>query len=943
MREPEKRGTGETGNRGNGEKPSTPVKIIPIDQPFLKVLAEYCVDKFRDQIPDLSRVLVVFPNQRSKFYFRRYLLDASGRPALIPPILRTIEELFDFGFESRGGKRGTLLHRLERNFILKQTVDKLKVDFWQDLPFLKFIGVGDRVLQFFNELAEERLTLAGIQALKDVEHYPEKYVAEELEIFGRIQNDYRSRLRELGVQDDADLYDLIDKEFDPRVLDGYGSVIIAGLAATTRIVNRVLAAILDHASAEIVLHSASPADLAGMTDTEKPFYLHYKLLDRLGIDARSCAVIPTAGIPAPAVFHIRGLPTEAQQTFYLRGVLTEATRRYEPHRVAVVLPDEGMVQTVVEALRELGIEHNLSLGFKFSGSLIHSFLRLFYETALSRGHYREFFRLINHPLIKNCRVDIELPLRPLVYGLQRYMIEHRMNYIQLIPTGPGEFEPLVRRIRDALEKANRETFFPDYLAGLVETLNIFLSGNAGLLKSHGAEVSEFIERWNGLGRLRLPENSLEPGLKMLEFALNALENATFHQSGDPMRGVQVIGYLEARNLDFDCLIMPSLNEGVFPGPSEKDLFINQAVRRRVGLPYDQERDNLALFYFTELTAGKKEIFLTYLNEPGQDVRSRFIDLVAEDRGLPTDETQVFLDRAAVSVPPRSGEKDEHLLDLLDQKIRRDGLSPSALKDYRLCPYRFYLRYLAGIREPDEIVEEPDARAWGQAIHLALERFYREDYPRGFTERERDRARLVLGDKLEACLREVLCAEPHPVAFLDLPLYKRRLDAFLDNELGRFRAGFRVDPKKLEKWIYFHVSVAGRRIRLRGSIDRVDYLGDKPYIIDYKTGAKPRAKDYLIGEDFLEFQLPFYALCLTEGDYEKVAGLGFYIIGREVEVIDIGADADLLNYLKEFESRILKPVIAEILDPAQKFEPVKEKATCRYCSYAGICGVTQWQR
>jgi len=934
-REPEK--------RGNGEKPNTPVKIIPIDQPFLRVLAEYCVEKFRDQIPDLSGILVVFPNQRSKFYFRRYLLEASGRPALIPPVLKTIEELFDLFYESRGGKRGALLQRLEQNFILKQTVDSLKVELWQNLPFMKFIGVGDRVLQFFNELAEERVTLDEIQALKDVEHYPEKYVVEELEIFGRIQNAYRGRLRELGVEDDADLYDLIDKEFDPRVLDGYRSVIFGGFAATTRIVDRILAAILNHADAEIILHSALPAELAGMTDTEKPFYLHHKLLSSLGIDVRSCAVIPAAGSPAPAVFHVHGLGTEAQQTFYLRGVLAEAVRRYEPHRVCVVLPDEGMVQTVVEALRELGIEYNLSLGFKFSGSLLHSFLRLLYGAALSRSHFREFFRLINHPLVKNCRVDIELPLRPLVYGLQRYMTENRMNYIKMLPAGPAEFEPLVCRIREALDKANQESSFPYYLAGIVETLNVFLAGNQGLLKSHGAEISEFIDRWNGLARLRLPDGSLEPGLKMLEFALNVLENATFHQSGDPMRGVQVIGYLEARNLDFDCLILPSLNEGVFPSPSEKDLFINQAVRRRVGLPYDQERDNLALFYFTEMTAGKKEIFLTYLNEPGQDVRSRFIDLVCEDRGLPTDETPVFLDRAAVAVPPRSGEKDEYLLDLLDQRIRRDGLSPSALKDYRLCPYRFYLRYLAGIREPDEIAEEPDARAWGQAIHLALERFYREDYPRGFTERERDRARLVLGDKLEACLREVLCSQPHPVAFLDLPLYKRRLDEFLDNELGRFRAGFHVDPRKLEKWIYFHVTVEGRRIRLRGSIDRVDNFADKPYIIDYKTGARPKAKDYLIGEDFLEFQLPFYALCLTEGDYKKVAGLGFYVIGREVEVIDIGADADLLNYLQEFESRILKPVIAEILDPRQKFEPVKEKATCRYCPYAGICGVTQWQR
>jgi ATP-dependent helicase/nuclease subunit B len=930
-------------NRSNGEHTETPVKIIPIDQPFLRVLAGYCAEKFREQLPDLSRVLVVFPNQRSKFYFRRYLLEAAGRPALIPPVLKTIEELFALGYESRGGKRGAMLQRLERNFILKQTVDSLKVHFWQDLPFLKFIAVGDRVLQFFNELAEERVTLAEIQALKDEEHYPEKYVAEELAIFGRIQEAYRLRLAELGVQDDADLYDLIDREFDPGILASYSAVLIAGLAATTRIENRVLASLLKNLPAEIVLHSAMPEDLAAMTDTEKPFYLHRKLLDCLKVDPGTCATINATRSPPAPVFHVRGLPSEAQQTIYLRGVLAEAVRRHEPHRVAVVLPDEGMAHTVIEALRDLGIEHNLSLGFKFSGSLIHSFLRLLHDTARSGGHYREFFRLIDHPFVKNCRVDIDLPLRSLVYGLQRHMIENRLNYLRFLPEGPGEFEPLVRRIREALDAVQRDAFFPDYLAGIAGMLEAFINGNQGLLKTHGAEISEFIERWNGLARLRLPQGGLEPGLKMLEFALNVLANETYHRSGDPMRGVQVIGYLEARNLDFDCLIMPALNEGVFPPPSEKDLFVNQAVRRRVGLPYDQERDNLALFYFTELTAGKKEIFLTYLNNPGQDVRSRYIDLAAEEGGPQTDESQLLLDRAAVSVPPRGGEKDDRLLELLDQKIRRDGLSPSSLKDFRLCPYRFYLRYLAGIREPDGIVEEPDARAWGKAIHLALERFYREDYPRGFTERERDHARLVLGERLESCLREALCRQPHPAAFLDLPIYKRRLDHFLDRELVRFRTGFRIDPRKLEKWIYFHVTVAGRRIRLRGSIDRIDYQEDRPYIIDYKTGAKPRAKEYTIGGDFLEFQLPFYALCLTEGDHEKIAGLAFYVIGREIEIIEPGLETGLPKYLAEFEAQILKPVIAEILDPGQRFEPVKEKATCRNCPYAAICGVSSWQK
>jgi len=918
-------------------------KIIPIDQPFLKILAEYCVEKFRDQIPDLSRILVVFPNQRSKFYFRRYLLEAASRPALIPPTLKTIEELFGSIYESLGGKRGSLAQHLERNFILKEAVDSLKVEFWQDLPFLRFIAVGDRVLQFFNELAEERVSLTAIRALKDEEHYPEKFIAGELDIFGRIQDNYRHRLKELGVQDDTDRYDLIDEKFDARILDHYRFLIIAGLAATTTITNRILTAILKNLPSELVLHSAPAGELAGMTGTEHPFYLHRKLLAALEVPAVAAQIIGSSGPVPPAVIHIRGLPTEAQQTLYLRGVLAEAVRRYEPHRVGVVLVDEGIVHTVTEVLEDLGVDYNLSLGFKFSRSLLFSFLRLLHDAIAADGHYREFFRLINHPLIKNGRVDIALPLRPLVYGLQRFMTERRMNYFKPGPCGQPEFEPLVHWIRHAWEAARRESSWAEYLAGLTDLLNLLVNRNEGLLKNRAFEITEFFNQLDDLAKLRLPENGLEPGLKMLEFVLKALENAAYHPAGDSMKGVQVIGYLEARNLDFDCLVLPSLNEGVFPRPSEKDLFINQPVRCRVGLPYDRERDNLALFYFTEMTAGKKEIFLSYLGAADRDIRSRFVDLLAQDRGLPADETPIRLGRQAVTCPARLGVKDNDLLDLLDRKIRKDGISPSALKDYKRCPYLFYLRYLAGIREPEAIVEEPDAMTWGKAIHVALERFYREDYPNGFGERDRERARLVLGDRLEQALREVLSLKPKAVAFIDFPIYKRRLDEFLENELARFKAGFRIDPRKLERWIYYHITVGGRRVRLRGAIDRVDYLADQPYIIDYKTGVKPRPKDYLIGDDFREFQLPFYALCLTEGKYDRIAGLAFYSISREVEVIEINADAVIPDYLREFETRILKPVIAEILDPDQKFEPVRERATCRYCSYAGLCGVTPWRR
>ncbi len=916
---------------------SSQIKIIPIERPFLIDLAHYVIEKFKSDLPDLSQILVVLPNQRGKLYFRRHLIEASQRPALIPPSMRTIDELLDDIYEYRGGRRGTRLQGLERNFILKQVIDDLKVDFWHELPFLKFVGIGDRLLHFFNELAKERVTLEEVAARNETEHYPERFVANELEIYRKIHERYRRRLQELGVQDEIDRCDQLDTAFDPGCLATYKHVILAGLAATTRIENRVLGKILANAPAELVLHSGRGQDLAGEADLGNPYYPHQKIIQSLGVKAEGLETIRYGVTPPLPAIRIRGLPTESQQTIYLRSVLAEAGRRWEPHRIAVVLADESMAHTVTEVLDGLGLEYNLSLGYPFPRGLPYSLLRLLAASLASHHHYRDFFRLINHPFIKTGQGPLGTPLRPLVYDLQTFMIDNRMNHFEPAAIPPGRFDPLLATLSRQIEAVEQYQPLPEYAAGLAEMINALLAGNDLMLDRHGPEISEFFEHLANLSRLRLPEGSPEPGRPTLEFILAALEHAVYRHQGDPMRGIQVIGYLEARNLDFDCLIIPHLNEGVFPARSDKDLFLNHGLRQRLGLPFGKERDNLSLYYFTELVSGKRELHLTYLAANDQDVRSRFLELIMEERSLTADERPLVLTRTAVPSHQPAGIKDKAALDLLEDKIRRDGLSPTALKEYKICPYQFYLKYICGIREPETIIEEPDAAVWGKAIHLALERFYRDEYPHGFNERDLERAKLVLATGLETALRETLARRIRGAVYIELPIYQRRLERFLEQELERFKAGFRIDARKQEKWINYHITVAGRRIRLKGSIDRVDYLGEKQYIIDYKSGRKPRSREYLIGDDFREFQLPFYALCLTEGHYERIAGLAFYAIGSEIELLDIGSETDLATYLRDFEERMLKPTVAEILDPQRSFAASGDKAACRYCAFTPLCG------
>jgi len=910
------------------------VKIIPIEQPFLRVLAHYIADKFKNDSPNFSNILLIFPSQRNKFYFRRYLLEVSGSKGIIPPTMKTIGEFMQDIYESVGGKRGMLLNRIERNFILKQVIDSLKIEFWRDLSFMKFISVGNRLLGFFDELSKERVTLDEIEAKVISGHYPEKYVKDELPIIKRIHNKYRETLAEQGYQDDILKYNSIFTQFDYKTLGNYSYICIAGLVATTSVENRIIKEILENLFAELIIHSAAK-DIMKMQDTGSPFYLHFKLLKALGIEASDDLDVIDGVKIHSTVCHIRKTETESQQAFYINRLLKKVKTIYDPHRIAIILTDESMVYSVIETLRACGFEYNVSAGFPFSQSILYSFLNQLKLVIESKFHYEEFFAFIKHPLFKNAVVESK-ELRPLIYRLENYMVTVKLNFFDPVARYEDDFKPLIILIRKCVDAITCDLPLDKYIDKIIEMLNTFLVYNQEFIKTGSRSINDFFDQIHNLSRLRIREMSIGGGVEMLNFILRILKDATYNLRGEPMKGVQVIGFLEARNLDFDCIILSSMNEGIFPKRSEKDLFINQRVRREIGLPYDKERENLYHYYFTEMTKGKKEVFISYLQEEKRDIRSRFIDFLSE-QGVAVDESKTRLEDTAIRIVKRGVEKDPNTMAYLFNMAAGKGLSPTSLKDFRECPYRFYLKYILNIREPNEIVEEAGPLEWGRIIHQSLNNFYRYDYPGGIHESDMEKAKEALYKRLDDAVKSELAQRPKGLTFLDLTLYKKRMSRFLQHEIQRFKAGFTIDRERLEKRVVYGMNLGNRQVNLHGYIDRVDIIDSKYYILDYKSSMPARNK-YQIGEDFTEFQLPLYGLAVSKEKFESVAGLAYYILSNKVEIKALVEEIEVVNYLKDFKEQILIPTIKDLLDASTDFYQTEDKDACTFCSYVDLCGV-----
>uniref|UniRef100_A0A7C4TER7 PD-(D/E)XK nuclease family protein n=1 Tax=candidate division WOR-3 bacterium TaxID=2052148 RepID=A0A7C4TER7_UNCW3 len=920
------------------------VKIILIEQPFLRILAQYYIEKFTNYIPDFSRTLFIFPSERNKFYFRRYLLEVVNKKGIIPPEMFTIEELTNFIYEKSGGEKGLMLNNTERNFILKKTIDELKIQFLPDLPFLKFIAIGDRLLNFFDELAQEGVELDEIEEKSIELHFPERYVKNELLILNLVFKRYQKNLLELGYRDPIDKFKRLYEGYDPNIFSDFDYICIAGLIAPTKLEMRIIKNMFTDLNTELILHSGHPKEVSLSKEPDKRFYLHYKFLNYLGLDITKIETIGNSPSAKP-VIHIKSLDTFTKQTFYLDEVISQAIKRYqEPHRIGVILTDESILFPVVEILNVRNIEYNLSAGLPFVNLLFYSFLEHLLNTLKNNNHYSEFFVFIQHPLIKNAVIN-DVQFRPLIYRMMEMMREKKINYfefpnneIQLKLDGmESEFQVFINFLKRCFNTVQAKLKLSEYIDNLLTLLNDLLSYNQGLIKMDYPGLKEFFDELHNLGQLRIKEDGIQPGIEMLEFIMTILKSSKYHIQGKPLRGVQIIGVLEARNLDFDCVILPSFNEGIFPRKSEKDMFLNPALRKELGLPTSQERDNLYYYYFTQLINGKKEVYISYIEEEEKDIPSRFISILEIDGYHPDKSRHDFI-QSSLKIVKREIKKEKNLMEELLNRITRKGLSPDALKKYRTCPYKFYLSYLIGIKEIKAIPEEFDPLLWGDLFHSVVSEFYRDYYPSGFTDDEIEEAferfKKILHYKIDS--EKYLSSKPKPVTYFDLEIYTKYIKKFLENEAKRFADGFRPVTKNLEKKITRSIELEKRSILIMGYVDRIDVKDEEYYIIDYKTGTMPRKRDWVIGEDFIEFQLPLYALIFS-GEDNKIGGLMYYKIGREIEIYTICEKSEVTEYLNRFKDEILIPTIKEIIDPNIPFSPTNVRGACRYCDYSKLCG------
>ncbi|HBX87405.1 MAG TPA: PD-(D/E)XK nuclease family protein [Marinilabiliaceae bacterium] len=434
-------------------------------------------------------------------------------------------------------------------------------------------------------------------------------------------------------------------------------------------------------------------------------------------------------------------------------------------------------------------------------------------------------------------------------------------------------------------------------------------------------------------------------------------------NGEPLRGLQLMGLLETRVLDFENLIIIGMNEGVFPKTSPPNSFIPFNLRKGFDLPVIDNQDAIFAYYFYRLIHRAKRIKLVYTTtktatEEGE--MSRFLQqLFYEYPGNLRIETPL----QKVNVPREPeifASKTEAVMEKL-KKYREPGnssLSPSALSHYIECSLRFYYSYIAGIKEPEAISEDLDPRVFGNLFHSIVEKIYSSFI--GKTVEAADlESWLAKKDKIKEVMNSIF-EESIPFIrnksgeFSDLQGKNSLVYEILFRYIVRFlECEKQITPFKLlaleEKVRMTHRLTKNLTVNLGGTIDRTDERDGLIRIIDYKTGKS--AKDFKAVPDLFSqnkhsdlkaiFQTLLYGLIKSDNtgsDNIQPGVIAVRELFMENYEINISLNKSPLRFsiVKEEFIGQLNEVLTELFDPEIPFMQTENKKNCVYCAFNKHC-------
>jgi len=568
---------------------------------------------------------------------------------------------------------------------------------------------------------------------------------------------------------------------------------------------------------------------------------------------------------------IIGAPKNISQIKYAGEILTNMKDTTNNFRnTAFVLADENLLAPTLNSLPKEVENVNITMGYELKSipmaNLFEILFRLHFNKKLNSFYYKTVLSLLNHNQIKNLFKDTDL-LEKLRSKILAYNITHisKSDLSKLSEENLKEFE-LISFLFDNWD---------DNVNLAIDNCIVLISLLQEKTRINQLE-KEYTYRFYTIFQQLLNLNTTYgyiTNIKTLNlFYKQLLQNEKLSFKGEPLTGLQIMGMLETRVLDFKNLIITSVNEGILPLSKSDNSFIPFDIKKEVGLPTYQEKDAIFSYHFFRLLQRAENIYLIYNTESdtyGSGEQSRFLTQLEI---LKENEIDKFVVSPKVSKTRNELKllpKNEILVNNLKQ-LAEKGFSPTSLTTYILNPFEFYKQKILKIREIEEVEETVAANTLGTIIHKTLEALYIPYKGVYLTEDALKMMKTKVSDEVKKWF-----VKEYGTKFnsgKNLLIYKvahQFVDNFLTQELLSIRQGKQIKILALEHDLETDISIEGLDfpIRLIGQADRIDEIDGVTRIIDYKTGkviqSQLNIKDWdILTSDYKyskSFQVLFYAL------------------------------------------------------------------------------------
>lgn len=952
---------------------------------FLKQVAH---DLYNKTEGNFTKVAIVFPNKRASLFFNEYLAQESDRPIWSPTYV-SISELFRQSSDLSIADPIKLVCDLYKVF-QKATGSKETLDdfyFWGEMLIADFDDADKNMadthalfsnLKDLNELMDnyDFLEEGQKEALSQFFHNFSINQVTELKqrfisiwnVLGDIYAEYKALLESQSIAYEGMLYRQVIEQLDVEVLP-YNKYIFVGF----NVLNKVEHTLFKK------LNEAGKAMFYWDYDT---FYLNKTPHEAGEFIRRNLRDFPSE-LPAsffdnlnqPKEVTFIESPTENGQVRYLPQWIRENLTSQEKE-TAVVLCNEALLQPVLHALPD-NVKHiNITMGFPLSQTPAYSFVNALMELHTSgynpnNGRYlfAEVISVLKHPYTRQLSPEAEKLEQTLTRDNRFYPLPSELkqdNVLELLFTPRRNNLDLCSMLSEALKEV--AVIYQQQAASHSDAFDQLY--RESLFKTY-----TLVNRFHTL--IESKELNVQAGtFQRLLTRVMSSSSIPFH--GEPAIGMQVMGVLETRNLDFRHLIMLSVNEGQLPKAGGDSSFIPYNLRKAFGMTTIDHKIAVYAYYFYRLMQRAEKVTLVYNTATDGINRgelSRFMLQFLIEWGYPVLRKQLEAAQSPQDSTPIIIEKTPDVMERMKSvfDIRNNPkalISPSALNCYLDCPLKFYYKYVALLSAPDEVTADIDSAKFGSIFHYAAEHIYKDLTAHG---------KLISKENLETLLKDEVRLQTYvdngfKELFFNLPqneqpeyngiqlinsaVIVKYIQQLLRNDLRYAPFTFVGSEQRIFENIEICTSTGDIQSRIGGIIDRIDSKGESLRIVDYKTGGDadtPANVQSLFIPDKKRsnyvFQTFLYASIVCKKLREKndsrlVAPALLYIHRAASEnyspVIQMGEPRkpkepvdNFAQYEGDFREN-LKTLLEDIFNPDISFTQTEIEDKCAYCDFKALC-------